>query len=226
MERGSSCALGSRTWFKDISTWTYLLSPEFRMTHTRLPSLWWSSQGSLRHHKFFGVISPSQCLLSLSPSCLNCWVQGPILLGPQKPAVLIFLQHCFGSCQTWHIKRCLLRHQPRIVISHNITTSLLDWLLKVLPKLNQSYFSSLLLAYPSNLRVWSLRWAAHAHCRLIAFLLLFPLPGMPFRDPCLVASILQGSPRSFLQSSGMSSLISCSLNSWSITNVSSTHISA
>lgn len=67
MERGSSSVLGSRTWFEDISTWTYLLSPEFRMTHTRLLSLWWSSQGSPRHHKFFGVISPSQCLLSLSP---------------------------------------------------------------------------------------------------------------------------------------------------------------
>lgn len=95
----------------------------------------------------------------LRASCLNCWGQVPLLLGPPKPALLVFLRHCFGSCQTWHIKRGLLRHLPRVLISHNITPSLLDWLLKALPKLNQSYFFSLLLTCPTNLHVWSLQWA-------------------------------------------------------------------
>lgn len=176
MERGSSSALGLRAWFEDISTWTYLLSPEFRMTHTRLLSLWWSSQGlrgitcSLESSLPLSVCFPSAFLFPpiptfgghfrlLSPSCLNCWGQVPVLLDPPKPALLVLRRRCFGSCQTWYIKRGLLRHLPRVLISHNITPSLLDWLLKALPKLNQSYFFSLLLTCPTNLHVWSLQWA-------------------------------------------------------------------
>lgn len=211
-------------WFVDTPTWKYLLSPEFDMTHSTLLSLPWRSRDSLESTLSVFAFPQSLLFFPLIPqlgitsasSALHVTATGSRWPSGWAHQSLLYL---FSSSTALSHVTSMLRHLLRSCLSHDITSRRSDWPVEVLPKL-------ILLIQPStHLSHWP-SWCPvtplSLHCLSSS---CSPNPECCSLTLASLSLSSKASPRSFLQSPGPPSLISSSLNSRSITHVSSTHLS-